>query len=136
MKNTVIFATSKFIIARAAARNLKAGLFCVSETGVFFTYKAAARLQYRTPDRGKLPRKQCVSTAVFGGPLFCLPVNVGTHHAHRNHNTARVQRAADHPRSLAATRGQNRAGFNPPSPGIFGEIEAAEITIKGLFSVP
>jgi hypothetical protein len=89
MKNTLIFTPSKCIIARANGSHSQGGLFLCLRNRCFSTYKAAARLQYRTGKTGKLPRKQCVSTAVFGGPLFCLPVNVETHNAHRNSHTIR-----------------------------------------------
>ncbi len=120
MKNTIIFVTSNITMRGPAARNLKAGFFCVSETGVFSTYKAAACLQYRTGKTGNARASVC-STAVFGGPLFLSAYKCRTHHAHRNSHTAGkekpLQRAADHPHPQRRTRQTHGARIAPFAPG-------------------
>ena len=91
MENTVNFVLSNTTVMRGSKwLATKAGFFCVPAKGVFSTYKAAARLQYRTSKRGNARASVC-STAVFGGPLFCLPTKCRTHHdsPHRNSHTRR-----------------------------------------------
>lgn len=129
MENTVTFTASNTTSKRGPERlATKAGLFCVPATGVFSTYKAAARLQYRTGKPGNARASVC-STAVFGGPLFCLPVKCRTHgdSPRRNYHTSgtALQRAASHSATQRRTRGAHGGRFAQTPPRIFREKKTA-----------